>query len=61
MEAVGIFYGHLVYFTAIGYILLPFGILCGNLVYFVVIWYIFKSGNPEQLLPGLSLEVRGPP
>jgi hypothetical protein len=49
MEDVGIFYGHLVYFTAIWYMLLPF-------VYFVVFWYIFprfgmfyqeKSGNPE--------------
>jgi hypothetical protein len=49
MENLGIFYDHLVYFTAIGTILWPF-------VYFVVIWYIFprfgildqeKSGNPE--------------
>jgi hypothetical protein len=49
MENAGIFYGHLVYFTAIWYILWP----CGNVV---VIWYIFfrfsaflcqeKSGNP---------------
>jgi hypothetical protein len=43
-------YGHLVYITAIWYILFD------HLVYFVVIWYIFphfgmlykeKSGNPE--------------
>jgi hypothetical protein len=55
MENLGIFYDHLVYFTAIGNILWSFGIFCGNLVYFVVIWYIFlrfgildqeKSGNP---------------
>jgi hypothetical protein len=48
LENLGIFYGHLVYFTAIGNIL-------WHLVYFVVIWYIFprfgildqeKSGNP---------------
>jgi hypothetical protein len=48
LEAVGIFYGHLVYFTSIWYIF-------GHLVYFVVIRYIFsrfgmlyqeKSGNP---------------
>jgi hypothetical protein len=48
MENVGIFYDHLVYFTAMGNILWP-------LVNFVVIWYIFprfgilyqeKSGNP---------------
>jgi hypothetical protein len=47
MEKVGIFYGHVEYFTTIWYILLPFG----N----VIIWYIFpcfgilcqgKSGNP---------------
>jgi hypothetical protein len=58
MENRGIFYDHLVYFTAIGNILWPFGIFCGHLVYFVAIWYIFprfgilyqeKSGNPECL------------
>jgi hypothetical protein len=49
MENVGILYGCLDYFTAILYILLPFGNL-------EVIWYIFprfgifceqKSGNPD--------------
>jgi hypothetical protein len=48
MEEVGIFYGHLVYFTPILKILWPFDIFYGN-------WYIFprvgilyreKSGNP---------------
>jgi hypothetical protein len=34
----GRFYGHLVYFTAICYILWPFGIFYGYLVYFMVIW-----------------------
>jgi hypothetical protein len=34
MEDVGIFYGHLVYFTAISYILWTFGIFYGNLVHF---------------------------
>jgi hypothetical protein len=33
MEVVGIFYGHLVYFTAIWN-------FCGDLVYFIAIWYI---------------------
>jgi hypothetical protein len=33
---------HLVYFTAIWYILWSFGIFCGHL-YFVVIWYILRS------------------
>jgi hypothetical protein len=37
----GIFYGHLVYFTAIWYILRPFGIFYGHLVYFMVICYNF--------------------
>jgi hypothetical protein len=34
MESVGIFYGHLEYFTAFWYILCSFGD-------FVIIWYIF--------------------
>jgi hypothetical protein len=33
------FYAHLVYCTAIGNILWPFGIICGNLVYFSPFWY----------------------
>jgi hypothetical protein len=39
----GIFYGHLVYFMAIWYILLPFGIFYCHLVYFTAIWYIFTT------------------
>jgi hypothetical protein len=39
MENRGIFYDLLVYFTAIGNILWPFGIFCGNLVYFSQFWY----------------------
>jgi hypothetical protein len=39
---VGIFYVYLVYFTAIGNILWPFGIFCGHLVYFSPFWYIVK-------------------
>jgi hypothetical protein len=47
-ENVGLFHGHLAHFTAIWYILLPFGTS-------VLIWYVFfhfgmlhqeKSGNP---------------
>jgi hypothetical protein len=34
MEDVGTFYDHLVYFTTIWYVLLPFGT-------FMVIWYVF--------------------
>jgi hypothetical protein len=39
MENLGIFYDHLVYFTAIGNILGPFGIFYGDLVYFPTFWY----------------------
>jgi hypothetical protein len=39
MENLSIFYDHLVYFTAIGNFLWPFGIFCGNLEYFPPIWY----------------------
>jgi hypothetical protein len=47
MEDVDIFYGHLVSFTAIGYILWTFGIFCGNLVYFSRFGMLYheKSGN----------------
>jgi hypothetical protein len=43
MDGVGIFYGHFVYFTAIWYILRPFGVLYGHLVYFMDIWYILRT------------------
>jgi hypothetical protein len=53
MENLGEFYDHLVYFTATGNILLPFGILCGHLVYFPPFWYFVqrKSGNPALRSP----------
>jgi hypothetical protein len=49
MENVGIFYGQLVYFSAIYYNLWQFGIVCGNLVYFpnLVCLDQGKSGNPD--------------
>jgi hypothetical protein len=40
MEDVRIFYGRLVYFTAIWSILLSFGLFYCHLVYFMVIWSI---------------------
>jgi hypothetical protein len=43
MKDVGKFCSHLVHFSAISYILCPFGIFCGHLVHFVVIWYILRS------------------
>jgi hypothetical protein len=58
MEDVGIFYGHLIYFTAIWYILWLLGIFYNYLVYFMFIWYNFfrfgmlrqeKSGNPAEM------------
>jgi hypothetical protein len=33
----------LIHYTAIWYIVWPFGIICGHSVYFVVIWYILRS------------------
>jgi hypothetical protein len=39
MEDDGLFYGHLVHFTVVCYILLTFGIVRGNLVYFPPFWY----------------------
>jgi hypothetical protein len=54
MENVGIFYDHLVYFTAIGNTLWPFGIFCSNLVYFPRFGILDqeKSGNPGRQVPG---------
>jgi hypothetical protein len=48
MENIGIFYDHLVYFTAIENILWPFHIYCGHLVYFPRFGTLYqeKSGNP---------------
>jgi hypothetical protein len=40
MENLGIFYDHLVYFTAIGNILWKFSIFCGHLVYLFPFWYV---------------------
>jgi hypothetical protein len=41
MKILGIFYDHLVYFTAIGNILWPFGIFCGQLVYVFLLVLVF--------------------
>jgi hypothetical protein len=48
----GIFYYHLVYFTAFENILSPFGIFCGHLVYFCRLGILHqeKSGNPGPSL-----------
>jgi hypothetical protein len=50
MNDVGKFYGHLVYlFTAIWYIVCPFGIFAVSLVYFSRFGMLYqeKSGNPD--------------
>jgi hypothetical protein len=47
--AIYLFYGHLIYFTTVCYILWLFGIFCGYLEYFSMFWYVVlrkKSGNP---------------
>jgi hypothetical protein len=43
MEDGGIFYVHLVYFSAICNILWPLGIFTGHLAYFFPFWYVVAS------------------
>jgi hypothetical protein len=52
MENLGILCDYLVYFTAIGNILWPFGIFCGNLVYFPRFGILDKekTGNPGLVI-----------
>jgi hypothetical protein len=50
MEDVGIFYGHLVQFTAFCYILWTFGIVRGNLVYISQFWYSCTKKNLATLM-----------
>jgi hypothetical protein len=47
-----IFYGNLVYFTAISYVLWTFGIFCGNLVPFPSFGILYQEnyGNPGSVL-----------
>jgi hypothetical protein len=63
-----LFYGHLVHFVVIWYILWSFGTFGGHLVHFVVIWYIFppfgtlyweKSGNLAFVPQGYVCKVFG--
>jgi hypothetical protein len=64
MEDIGIFYGHLVYFATIWYILWTFGKVCGCLVYFSCFGMLYqeKSGNTgcSVLQTGIS-NSRGDP
>jgi hypothetical protein len=41
MEVIGLFYGHLVYFTAIWYILWPLGLCYYYLAHFSKFWIVF--------------------
>jgi hypothetical protein len=50
MKNLGIFYDHLVYFTAIGNILWPFGIFCGHLLYFSPLCVFWTKKNLATLL-----------
>jgi hypothetical protein len=50
MEDVCVFYGHLVYFTAIWYILWPFGLFYSYLVYFSPFYDVPKK-NQVTLVP----------
>jgi hypothetical protein len=43
MENIGIFYDHLVYFTALE-------IFCGNLAYFSLFWYFGTKKNLATLI-----------
>jgi hypothetical protein len=49
MENLGMFYGHLVYFTAFGYISGPLGIFCGHLVYFPCFGFFCTKKNLATL------------
>jgi hypothetical protein len=58
----GLFYGHLVYFTAIWSILRPFGIFVGHFAYFVVIWYMSpRLGKLHQEKSGIPASNKGVP
>jgi hypothetical protein len=56
------FYGHLVYFVVIGYILWSLGIFCGHLVYFPRYGKLYqeKSGNPDIYLHAIASRTQEP-
>jgi hypothetical protein len=58
IEDVGLFYGHLAYFTAIWYILWQFGILHGHVVNISPSWYVAPRINlptPATTVPMYDL------
>jgi hypothetical protein len=59
IENVGIFYGHLQYFTAIWNILWPLGnVMNGNLVYFSPFWYIVSRKIRQPWFSGKVYPVK---
>jgi hypothetical protein len=56
MEDVGIFYGHLVHFTAILCILWPFRIIQSHLVYFLLFWVCCTEKNLATLPIGAFID-----
>jgi hypothetical protein len=62
IEDVGIFYVHLIHFTAIWYILWHFGIFYGYLVYVfypVLIFLARKSGSPGLNIKQMQKKTKG--
>jgi hypothetical protein len=64
VKDVDIFNGHLVYFTAIWYILWPFDKFYAYLVYFVQCWYLvprknLATLNRSKMLPLKAAHLRG--
>jgi hypothetical protein len=59
MEDVGMFYGHLVYFTLIWSILWSFGICLGYLVYFSTFWYVVPRKIWQPCFPAVPSNTRG--
>jgi hypothetical protein len=60
MKNLGIFYDHLVYFTAIGNIYYGHyvGIFCGDLVYFPPFWYLVPRIIWQPCIKGCFFEGR---
>jgi hypothetical protein len=50
---VGIFYDHLVYFTAVWYILWSFGIFYGYLVHLSLIWFVVPKTIWQPCIPSV--------
>jgi hypothetical protein len=58
MEDVGLYFGNLIYFRAIWYILRSFSIFYGYLVKFFSLWYVVTRKNMATLLQRITLFLR---